>query len=772
MAETPVKRCWAGCSIVRFQGRFRAGRFAVSRLNAGRFSGVSDGGIADVTTTFGALTSAGFGGVPVDGTSITAGDPGGHWEINGAGHLVPTGVGTLLGSYDLVTDTGQGVMVTITANEISARSETEIRDALLTASGGETVRLRNTGFAVPTVPLRLAENMNYASLVTLTREPGAVIQNLQVQAAVNLTLSNLDIHEINGSMVESALDLLGACDNVIVEDCDIHGVYRDPFGDYSDGSYANTFYGINCGFSNGSEPLSLTIRRNRIYDCRQGAIFIVEGAGGLTITDNEFYQLYTDGFQLAARDGGKDAPMVVERNYLHGFIGLGSDVGDPHVDAIQFASGQTITYSKVEIRQNIIKADLTESRAPAIQGITLFNHANTVTLKDAVIAGNVILTGGTNALVMSTMDGGVVVNNTVGVSALGAPDNGTGAIELGTIGSSGTIYVHNNIAEQVSLQGGATYDQGGNVELGDEGSTIAYATAFDGPAFTNPISFDQVKSRYAMKTGGPADHGGQNAGALNSGYGSFGAPRTASGWSHDPAYESFAPTVAPPPSVPDHWWDFSDAAQRSMSGDEITALSDKQGSGVDLSFASGERPELLNGRAALFDGTAQATFAAPFNIDADAHTLMLFGHLPGDNAQRAVLSGDQPWFITGLDSSNGATPSKVYALSSGARTGSVLEFSSYQFSAAYSDAAIIGNGVFYSASGPTEHVLGNGETTENHGGFGDRSVRSHLFWRLDRWQRRQSHVRHDHRCDVFHAQAGHDRDRRDARLGAAPLRHL
>lgn len=88
---------------------------------------------------FGGLTPAGAGGIKVDGTSVTGGDPGGHWEITD-GFLVPSaaGEGALSGFYALVFNNGDTLDVMIEDDKASARADeiVAVYDSLpLTARG-------------------------------------------------------------------------------------------------------------------------------------------------------------------------------------------------------------------------------------------------------------------------------------------------------------------------------------------------------------------------------------------------------------------------------------------------------------------------------------------------------------------------------------------------------------------------------------------------------------------------------------------------------------
>lgn len=80
---------------------------------------------------FGGQTPAGAGGMPINGTSITSGDPNGHWGISG-GLLAPVvAAGILAGTYNLTTDQGDTREIVIEPNKASTRLDhTEFRSVL------------------------------------------------------------------------------------------------------------------------------------------------------------------------------------------------------------------------------------------------------------------------------------------------------------------------------------------------------------------------------------------------------------------------------------------------------------------------------------------------------------------------------------------------------------------------------------------------------------------------------------------------------------------
>lgn len=95
---------------------------------------------AGVTASFGANTREGAGGVDVTGTSISSGDPSGHWQISG-GKISPsaTGEDSLSGTYNIVLNNAQTVDLTIDdANGYDFATGAELDTAIAHAHGSST----------------------------------------------------------------------------------------------------------------------------------------------------------------------------------------------------------------------------------------------------------------------------------------------------------------------------------------------------------------------------------------------------------------------------------------------------------------------------------------------------------------------------------------------------------------------------------------------------------------------------------------------------------
>jgi hypothetical protein len=104
-------------------------------------------------TTFGALTSAGQGGIAVTGTGIVSGDASGHWQISG-GYLSPSSAGDAAdlpaGSYSLVFDDASTLDLAIEANSWTVRGDAELATKMSQSDAtlsGNSVALRPGTYA-------------------------------------------------------------------------------------------------------------------------------------------------------------------------------------------------------------------------------------------------------------------------------------------------------------------------------------------------------------------------------------------------------------------------------------------------------------------------------------------------------------------------------------------------------------------------------------------------------------------------------------------------
>lgn len=521
---------------------------------------------------FGALTKAGAGSYAVTGTSITSGDPMGHWQIVG-GILSPSVAGDSAnlnaGPYNLFLNDASTHTMVADADTYDVATIAQIQAAMneISTAGGKTIKVRNTlSNAAETAVSAGGTTKIFTLPVVLTGYPGAIITpTLPINNYQNVTIQGLMFSDAVPQMVgvtDSIIRLLGAA-IVTIQDNIISGAYRDPLGDYSaPGAYSNTYAAIWCESSGVTGyPDGITIRRNVIFNVNQIASLTCEGSGGVYVEDNECYNFYRDGFTFNIWGPALTAPIRCNRNVFYNFIGKPTDADNPHTDLLQFEADATnngLSITDFQARQNFAWEDETTARGVDTQGIVCFTVIGLYNLifQNPIITGNVFLLSGNHPISLSAINGGTFGNNTLMHPGTGATQTGAANLVIGPAlgvtpyAVSGIVHVFNNISDGMQLDennvGNALFTLNGNVIAGTKGATIPYSTIFDGPSFY-PTSFAQAKAKFAMKAGGPADGTSpRDAGALGSGYGMFGSPRTPGGWSYDSAFE-----VVPPATVPD-----------------------------------------------------------------------------------------------------------------------------------------------------------------------------------------------------------------------------
>jgi hypothetical protein len=517
-----------------------------------RITGAGDDVSSDIN--YGTLSRAGIGaGVATTGTSIVAGDndttP--RFQIL-TGILCLTTAGASLGlpeaPYHLTLNTGEIVNVTAIAGAAHIANQAEM-DHWFTQS--------NTALAGMVLRLRpLAPGLNYVTgvdgVVSRLRRADfggleirsddeltpAVIDRMVFRGTRNVTVHALDTVQSTGVKFQIFGEAANNATGLTINGCRVRGIEQDPYGDFTNGllvgAAAGTGYWPNTdgivvqgAHSTTRAPWcgDITITNNWLTDVARGVNASGWGLGQITTSGNFVDRYYDDGVNVTH---GQSANLwTCEFNTLVRPIGKGSD-GDgagpgennPHVDAIRGAGGPWATSNfTVKIRGN--RAYKGGSRGD-IQ-LLLLSDMNTVAGDSGYhfvgeVSGNVLVGDTTQGLsVENAGDGLAVINNTV-VAEKTNPDNLTG-IKVGS-GSTystriGTQIIQRNICD--SLVYGGTPTLADNIITGEGGATISYATVFDGPTF-EPLSIDELMTKYARKSAGPADLGGQfDAGAIGSG---------------------------------------------------------------------------------------------------------------------------------------------------------------------------------------------------------------------------------------------------------------
>ena len=185
--------------------------------------------------TFGNLTSAGYGGVSVDGASITSGDTSGHWQIVG-GVLSPSAAGATadlnLGPYDLALDDETTYNISVVPDAYSVAPSTNESQLELTSEGaslGQSVLLRDGTYNSVLYDMRIrpattpSGTFDGTNHVHIKPHSGETVNIYRLQFSNQLggcryfRVSGLNIKaKINS--IFSACTILVDSDNIIIED--------------------------------------------------------------------------------------------------------------------------------------------------------------------------------------------------------------------------------------------------------------------------------------------------------------------------------------------------------------------------------------------------------------------------------------------------------------------------------------------------------------------------------------------------------------------------
>lgn len=469
--------------------------------------------VANQTLDFGALTLASAGAtVPVNtggvisaNCAITGGTLNGTgWAINASSGALSKGTatisaGTLICTFGNDAGTQTGVVITINAvaSSYSAATTAEAKAAAAAigtaSSGARSILLRTATYATDATWLK---NRAYANTVTIKPHDGATATwaSLDVYNSTKITLHGLNV--TNGDFSTPLILIEHSSNLIVVENCILSGVYRDPNGDWHTG-YTNPSQAISSG---APYVTNITIQNNTITDVRNGIVF-ADISGTLTITVNTVTRFYEDAYKFGATSGVTPPTVTVSNNVASQPISKGDDTTAPHSDFLQIlTTALTADWSGITITGNHFFHG--DSRGNAQQGI--FNNIGVATyyISAPVITGNSCQVDTQSGIHLSAIKNGTIENNTITYINTGVV--ATPTIFLGDARSSGTISVQNNVSEAITLQGSATYTNTNNAVLGHLGVTIPYLTAFVGPTFT-PQSEAEVLSQFAPKPAGPLD---------------------------------------------------------------------------------------------------------------------------------------------------------------------------------------------------------------------------------------------------------------------------
>lgn len=482
-----------------------------------------DADTSSLSQTYGALSRAQEGaGINVgSATSITSGDPSGHWQISN-GRLYPSSTGDTAdmnaGPYELVFDNGEQLTVTIEANtwDVATQAEWDVIAMQSAATlAGKKIALRNDSTltlgitGATSTPFRRADFRDGSTPCTVKGRFGAagafadyceVDKIQQLRGARGVKFTHLKFSAVAEDKIQLTGEAANLLEDITIDDCWISGVTADPNGDYSTSTnYPNLNDDMILSSSSAANSVgNLTITNNLIEWCHTAIAASANRDGATTtITGNEIRYFYEDAIKVPVATTGNNASAVVSDNFIHDPIGLPTDSAAQHPDALQLTGLPTVTndWTGITIERNII---LEGTSRGVMQGIFLDDMktgaGDSGYFFSPTIRNNIVCTtGAAQGIWVGQAKNAVVDNNTV--VSYGASNTltmsllvGTGFVNATTGGGNATT---DNIADDILTVGGETATN--NFDAGRAGADIAYSTLFDGPTFA-PNTIAEAKA--------------------------------------------------------------------------------------------------------------------------------------------------------------------------------------------------------------------------------------------------------------------------------------
>lgn len=502
---------------------FGSARSPRAMLGSGGTGAGPDG--PTVSLSYGALSRNQFGaGFPVSANAILSGDAGGHWEIS-AGRIYPSPAGDAAdlnaGPYALLLDDGSRLNITIEPDTWDVTDQSEwsvIANQSATALRGKTIALRNTSplnlgitgaFGTPfrRVDLRDTANGNRPLMIKgRLGAPGAFADYCEIDRVEQLrgtrgvTFCHLKTTPVAQQKFRFVGESSNHCEDIVIDDCWVRGASSDPNGDFSNSSnYPNL--GIDLIATTGTLATAtgnITITNSKVEWAGSG-INITVGKVGHTaiVTDNEIGFFYDDALAISTNPANPCA-VIATGNFIHDSMGIATDSGNPHVDAIRLIATPSFTadWVDVTIEDNII---LQGTARGDMQGIFLDDFKTNATDSGhhfgGTVRNNIVgVSKATQALFVGQAKNCTVENNTVFsynevFSVQGSPGIGVAPSGGATSANGGGNLVRNNITDNLSAPGATLTN---NFVAGLAGATIAYSALFDGPTFA-PASEAEAK---------------------------------------------------------------------------------------------------------------------------------------------------------------------------------------------------------------------------------------------------------------------------------------
>jgi len=503
--------------------------------------------------TFGALTAAGAGRIPLNGT-IKSGDPLGHWQVKD-GYLTPSPAGDAAdlgaGPYRLSLSSGETRTITIIADAYTVASDAEADalpwDAIAAAPKSRTVLFRgpaNGGPAFYTyvrpsaskayysapwfnlrnfaaeVVCRSADAADRAIIHTTSTSGGVRYRSFLVQTG-NVALVDLHLYapwveatpqyNMSGTIANysyksgeeqqgvGALDLRNSIGNLRIEGCELSANLRD----YPATPRKLMWYGLIGDDGSAKFTGTFVFKNNVVHGARR--LLELPAGGKVTLEGNEFYDYGGDCVVFS----GVNNDMTICWNYLHSPYNEIGDIG--HADFFQWVYAGTSNITGVSIYGNILNA-YRHDGAPAkndTQGFfadDIGQPAAPAYYEGWKIYNNLIITESGHGITLKPGKDCFVWRNTLVKNIAANSYNGDPTImELhnGTVGSqpSNNTFVA-NIATLVSLRPDSGSTKFVNLELQRDLAGL-YRANFQGADYL-PTSKSDALAKFAPRAGSEA----------------------------------------------------------------------------------------------------------------------------------------------------------------------------------------------------------------------------------------------------------------------------
>ena len=329
------------------------------------------------------------------------------------------------------------------AAQIVVSTAQELKAALATATGGETIILKAGNYG--SVSLTGGKDMPaaLASGVTIRSEDvhnQATFAGLTLHGVSNLKFESVafDYKSQTGAVLSIAPFSLLNVSGVSIVNCTFDGDVATGLGAGQDG------YGTGYGLAvDGSS--NVTIRGNEFFNFNRGAV--ISNSTGVRVVNNNLHDLSSDGLDFANVDG-----VLIKGNHIHDFYL--SPTSDAHPDMIQFWTTGTVSPStNIKILNNFLDM----GNGVADQSIFMRNElvdsgaaGTEMFYRNVEISGNVIRNGHYHGITVGETIGLSITNNTV-LQALTTAEGGSVSVpSINVAEASQSVTVTGNVMPAMS----------------------------------------------------------------------------------------------------------------------------------------------------------------------------------------------------------------------------------------------------------------------------------------------------------------------------------